>query len=135
MVSIPLVIQEPGPLGDSPPPAQVPLEKSDSFTSVKLKHVPIVNDGDEGDDEEERELVNPEGHYERFDDIDLCEGEGGGSDDGSEGESDLSLVLNELPESERNHIVDVMCRYLHSRAVYVQRASVKTSGHRIFLGP
>ena len=112
MVTIPLVTHPPDPFVDSYPPAQVPLEKSDSFTSVKLKHVPIVNDSDEGDDEEEREreLVNPEGRYERFDDIDLCEGEGGGSDDGSEGGSDLSLVLNELPESERNHIVDVMCR-------------------------
>ena len=58
-------------------------------------------------------VVNPNGHYERFDEIDLEEEE--------KEESELSLVLNELPESERNHIVDVMCRELEMEIANQQK--------------
>ena len=83
--------------------------------------MPIVNTSDE-DLEEVEEIgsalvVNPNGHYERFDEIDLEEEE-----EGEEGEeSELSLVLNELPESERNHIVDVMCRELEMEIANQQK--------------
>ena len=60
-------------------------------------------------------VVNPNGHYERFDEIDLEEEEE--KEEGSE----LSLVLNELPESERNHIVDVMCRELEMEIANQQK--------------
>ena len=33
----------------------------------------------------------------------------------------MSLVLNELPESERNHIVDVMCRELEMEIANQQK--------------
>ena len=60
-------------------------------------------------------LVNPNGHYERFDEIDLDQAEE------EEEEDELSLVLNELPESERNHIVDVMCRELEMEIANQQK--------------
>ena len=61
-------------------------------------------------------VVNPNGHYERFDEIDLEDEE---EEEGEE--SELSLVLNELPESERNHIVDVMCRELEMEIANQQK--------------
>ena len=64
-------------------------------------------------------VVNPNGHYERFDEIDLEEEEEEEADE--EDESELSLVLNELPESERNHIVDVMCRELEMEIANQQK--------------
>ena len=65
-------------------------------------------------------VVNPNGHYERFDEIDLDEEEE--EEEKEEGEeSELSLVLNELPESERNHIVDVMCRELEMEIANQQK--------------
>ena len=60
-------------------------------------------------------VVNPNGHYERFDEIDLDQAEE------EEEEDELSLVLNELPESERNHIVDVMCRELEMEIANQQK--------------
>ena len=60
-------------------------------------------------------LVNPNGHYERFEEIDLDQVEE------EEEEDELSLVLNELPESERNHIVDVMCRELEMEIANQQK--------------
>ena len=62
-------------------------------------------------------LVNPNGHYERFDEIDLDKAE----EEEEEKEDELSLVLNELPESERNHIVDVMCRELEMEIANQQK--------------
>ena len=62
-------------------------------------------------------LVNPNGHYERFDEIDLDQAE----EEGEKEEDELSLVLNELPESERNHIVDVMCRELEMEIANQQK--------------
>ena len=62
-------------------------------------------------------LVNPNGHYERFDEIDLDQAE----EEEKKEEDDLSLVLNELPESERNHIVDVMCRELEMEIANQQK--------------
>ena len=85
--------------------------------------VPIVNtSGDEDfEDVEEiggdRLLVNPNGHYERFDEIDLDQAE----EEEKKEEDELSLVLNELPESERNHIVDVMCRELEMEIANQQK--------------
>ena len=61
-------------------------------------------------------LVNPNGHYERFDEIDLDKAE-----EEEEEKDELSLVLNELPESERNHIVDVMCRELEMEIANQQK--------------
>ena len=74
--------------------------------------------GDENSEDEEEIgadglLVNPNGHYERFDEVDL--------DQAEEEEDELSLVLNELPESERNHIVDVMCRELEMEIANQQK--------------
>ena len=60
-------------------------------------------------------VVNPNGHYERFDEIDLDRAEE------EKEEDELSLVLNELPESERNHIVDVMCRELEMEIANQQK--------------
>ena len=65
-------------------------------------------------------LVNPNGHYERFDEIDLDQAEAEGEKEKKE-EDELSLVLNELPESERNHIVDVMCRELEMEIANQQK--------------
>ena len=84
--------------------------------------MPIVNTSDE-DLEEVDEIgsglvVNPNGHYERFDEIDLEEEE---DEEEKEEGSELSLVLNELPESERNHIVDVMCRELEMEIANQQK--------------
>ena len=62
-------------------------------------------------------LVNPNGHYERFDEIDLDQVE----KEEEKEEDELSLVLNELPESERNHIVDVMCRELEMEIANQQK--------------
>ena len=62
-------------------------------------------------------LVNPNGHYERFDEIDLDQAE----EEEEKEEDELSLVLNELPESERNHIVDVMCRELEMEIANQQK--------------
>ena len=62
-------------------------------------------------------VVNPNGHYERFDEIDLVEKE----EDEEKEKDELSLVLNELPESERNHIVDVMCRELEMEIANQQK--------------
>ena len=62
-------------------------------------------------------LVNPNGHYERFDEIDLDQE----AEEEKEEEDELSLVLNELPESERNHIVDVMCRELEMEIANQQK--------------
>ena len=62
-------------------------------------------------------LVNPNGHYERFGEIDLDQAE----EEEEEEEDELSLVLNELPESERNHIVDVMCRELEMEIANQQK--------------
>ena len=62
-------------------------------------------------------VVNPNGHYERFDEIDLDQAE----KEEKEEEEELSLVLNELPESERNHIVDVMCRELEMEIANQQK--------------
>ena len=62
-------------------------------------------------------LVNPNGHYERFDEIDLDQAE----EEEKKEEDELSLVLNELPESERNHIVDVMCRELEMEIANQQK--------------
>ena len=62
-------------------------------------------------------MVNPSGNYERFDDVDLEDKEV--EEDGEE--SELSSVLNELPESERNHIVDVMCRELEMEIANQQK--------------
>ena len=92
------------------------------FEILNLSEVPIVNTSDE-DLEEVEELgsglvVNPNGHYERFDEIDLEEEE---EEEKEEDESELSLVLNELPESERNHIVDVMCRELEMEIANQQK--------------
>ena len=64
-------------------------------------------------------LVNPNGHYERFDEIDLDHVEKEEKEEDEEDE--LSLVLNELPESERNHIVDVMCRELEMEIANQQK--------------
>ena len=64
-------------------------------------------------------LVNPNGHYERFDEIDLDQ-EAEEEKEKEEGD-ELSLVLNELPESERNHIVDVMCRELEMEIANQQK--------------
>ena len=64
-------------------------------------------------------LVNPNGHYERFDEIDLDQAEE--EEEGEKEEDELSLVLNELPESERNHIVDVMCRELEMEIANQQK--------------
>ena len=94
------------------------LDKLDLF------QVPIVNTSDEELEEVEEILsglvVNPNGHYERFDEIDLEEEEE--NKEGEEdGESELSLVLNELPECERNHIVDVMCRELEMEIANQQK--------------
>ena len=67
-------------------------------------------------------VVNPNGHYERFDEIDLDQAEEEGEEEEKEKEEDeLSLVLNELPESERNHIVDVMCRELEMEIANQQK--------------
>ena len=63
-------------------------------------------------------LVNPNGHYERFDEIDLDQEE---EEEKENEEDELSLVLNELPESERNHIVDVMCRELEMEIANQQK--------------
>ena len=63
-------------------------------------------------------LVNPNGHYERFDEIDLDQAE---EEEKEKEEDELSLVLNELPESERNHIVDVMCRELEMEIANQQK--------------
>ena len=63
-------------------------------------------------------VVNPNGHYERFEEIDLVEAE---EEEKEEEEDELSLVLNELPESERNHIVDVMCRELEMEIANQQK--------------
>ena len=65
----------------------------------------------------DRLLVNPNGHYERFDEIDLDQAE----EEEKKEEDELSLVLNELPESERNHIVDVMCRELEMEIANQQK--------------
>ena len=93
--------------------AVVPVvQRSDSFTEVTLKHVPIVCESEEEEEEGRGVLVNQEGHYERFEEVDLGEGEEEERGSEEEEESDLSLVLNDLPECERNHIVDVMCREL-----------------------
>ena len=62
-------------------------------------------------------MVNPNGNYERFDDVDLEDKEV--EEEGEE--SELSSVLNELPESERNHIVDVMCRELEMEIANQQK--------------
>ena len=64
------------------------------------------------------QLVNPNGHYERFDEIDLDQAE---EEEKEKEEDELSLVLNELPESERNHIVDVMCRELEMEIANQQK--------------
>ena len=64
-------------------------------------------------------LVNPNGHYERFDEIDLDQAEK--EEEEEKEEDELSLVLNELPESERNHIVDVMCRELEMEIANQQK--------------
>ena len=64
-------------------------------------------------------LVNPNGHYERFEEIDLDQVEE--EKEKEEEEEELSLVLNELPESERNHIVDVMCRELEMEIANQQK--------------
>ena len=66
-------------------------------------------------------LVNPNGHYERFDEIDLDQVEEEEKEEEKEKEEELSLVLNELPESERNHIVDVMCRELEMEIANQQK--------------
>ena len=89
---------------------------------ITFSEVPIVNTSDE-DLEEVEELgsglvVNPNGHYERFDEIDLEQEE---EEEEKEEGSELSLVLNELPESERNHIVDVMCRELEMEIANQQK--------------
>ena len=63
-------------------------------------------------------VVNPNGHYERFEEIDLEQEE---EEEEKEEGSELSLVLNELPESERNHIVDVMCRELEMEIANQQK--------------
>ena len=63
-------------------------------------------------------VVNPNGHYERFDEIDLDQAE---EVEAEKEEDELSLVLNELPESERNHIVDVMCRELEMEIANQQK--------------
>ena len=94
------------------------------FDKLNLFQVPIVNTSDEELEEVEEILsglvVNPNGHYERFDEIDLEEEEE--NKEGEEdGESELSLVLNELPECERNHIVDVMCRELEMEIANQQK--------------
>ena len=65
-------------------------------------------------------VVNPNGHYERFEEIDLDQVEKEEEEEKEE-EDDLSLVLNELPESERNHIVDVMCRELEMEIANQQK--------------
>ena len=68
-------------------------------------------------------VVNPNGHYERFEEIDLDQAEEGEEKEveEKEEEDELSLVLNELPESERNHIVDVMCRELEMEIANQQK--------------
>ena len=67
-------------------------------------------------------VVNPNGHYERFDEINLEEEEEEEEEKEEEKEeSELSLVLNELPECERNHIVDVMCRELEMEIANQQK--------------
>ena len=80
-----------------------------------------MNTSDEELEEEEdigsALVVNPNGNYERFDDVDLEDKEV--EEDGEE--SELSSVLNELPESERNHIVDVMCRELEMEIANQQK--------------
>ena len=63
-------------------------------------------------------VVNPNGHYERFDEIDLDQVV---EEEKEEEKDELSLVLNELPESERNHIVDVMCRELEMEIANQQK--------------
>ena len=66
--------------------------------------------------------VNPNGHYERFEEIDLDQEDQAEEEEEKEKEEeDLSLVLNELPESERNHIVDVMCRELEMEIANQQK--------------
>ena len=65
-------------------------------------------------------VVNPNGHYERFEEIDLDQEEEEEVEKKEE-EDELSLVLNELPESERNHIVDVMCRELEMEIANQQK--------------
>ena len=87
--------------------------------------MPIVNTSGDEDLEDLDELgadgllVNPNGHYERFDEIDLDQAEE--EEEGEKEEDELSLVLNELPESERNHIVDVMCRELEMEIANQQK--------------
>ena len=81
-----------------------------------------MNTSDEELEEEEEDIgsalvVNPNGNYERFDDVDLEDKEV--EEEGEE--SELSSVLNELPESERNHIVDVMCRELEMEIANQQK--------------
>ena len=80
-----------------------------------------MNTSDEELEEEEdigcALVVNPNGNYERFDDVDLEDKEV--EEEGEE--SELSSVLNELPESERNHIVDVMCRELEMEIANQQK--------------
>jgi len=102
------------------------VNRSDSFNEVVLKQVPIVNTSDEELEEVEEIgsglVVNPNGHYERFDEINLEEEEEN-KEDKEEEESELSLVLNELPECERNHIVDVMCRELEMEIANQQKIS------------
>ena len=80
--------------------------------------------GDENSEDEEEIgadglLVNPNGHYERFDEVDLDQAEE--EEEKGKEEDELSLVLNELPESERNHIVDVMCRELEMEIANQQK--------------
>ena len=106
------------------------LEKQDSLREIVLKQVPIVSDycddtgysdyngsydTDDCDDYNSDIVVNNHGHYERFDDISLCDDDDLHSEADNKSEvssGDIEAFLNEMSEDERSHIIDVMCRDL-----------------------